>query len=87
MWWIRFNGRKTEIRQVVWKGKYNENNNDCLLQDDPAGFGQCRATKPAFHAQTISTSLDDLILGFYATGAPGQTLNLEVDLGKYEQLL
>ena len=36
---------------------------------------------PAVHAQTISTSLDDLILGFYATGAPGQTLNLEVDLG------
>ena len=36
---------------------------------------------PAVHAQTISTSLDDLILGFYATGAPGQTLNLEVYLG------
>jgi len=32
-------------------------------------------------AQTVTTSLDDLILGFYATGTPGQTLNLEVDLG------
>ena len=36
---------------------------------------------PAVRAQTVTTSLDDLILGFYATGAPGQTLNLEVDLG------
>jgi hypothetical protein len=35
----------------------------------------------AVQAQTITSSLDDLILGFYATGAPGQTLNLEVDLG------
>ena len=36
---------------------------------------------PAIHAQTITTSVDDLILGFRANGAPGQTLNLEVDLG------
>jgi hypothetical protein len=35
----------------------------------------------AVHAQTITTALDDLILGFYATGAPGKALNLEVDLG------
>src|ERR1700722_12103502 len=32
-------------------------------------------------AQTVTTSLDDLVLGFYATGSTGQTLNLEVDLG------
>ena len=36
---------------------------------------------PALHAQTIASALDDLIVGFRATGAPGQTLNLEVDLG------
>lgn len=35
---------------------------------------------PAVHAQTITTSLDDLVLGFYST-APGQTSDLEVDLG------
>jgi hypothetical protein len=35
----------------------------------------------AAHAQTVTTSLNDLVLGFYATGATGQTLNLEVDLG------
>src|SRR5580704_8072695 len=35
----------------------------------------------AVQAQTVTTSLDDLILGFYATGSTGQTLNLEVDLG------
>jgi hypothetical protein len=35
----------------------------------------------AAHAQTVTTSLDDLILGFYATGAPGKALNLEIDLG------
>jgi len=35
---------------------------------------------PAVHAQTITSSLDDLILGFSST-APGQTLDLEVDLG------
>ena len=35
---------------------------------------------PAVHAQTITPSLDDLILGFSST-APGQTLDLEVDLG------
>jgi hypothetical protein len=35
---------------------------------------------PAVHAQTITTSLDDLVLGFYST-APGQTSALEVDLG------
>jgi len=36
---------------------------------------------PAVRAQTNTPSLGDLILGFRATGAPGQTLNLEVDLG------
>src|ERR1700685_1306334 len=35
---------------------------------------------PAGHAQTVTTSLDDLVLGFYST-APGQTFDLEVDLG------
>jgi|HubBroStandDraft_6_1064221.scaffolds.fasta_scaffold184625_2 hypothetical protein len=35
---------------------------------------------PAVHAQTVTTSLDDLVLGFYST-APGQTSDLEVDLG------
>jgi PEP-CTERM motif len=35
---------------------------------------------PAVRAQTITTSLDDLVLGFYST-APGQTSDLEVDLG------
>ncbi|MGD1019857.1 MAG: choice-of-anchor D domain-containing protein [Verrucomicrobiia bacterium] len=32
-------------------------------------------------AQTVTPQFDELILGFRATGAPGQTLNLEVDLG------
>src|ERR1700691_1165356 len=36
---------------------------------------------PAVHAQkNITSSLDDLILGFYST-APGQSSDLEVDLG------
>jgi len=35
----------------------------------------------AVHAQTVTTSLDDLILGFRATGGTGAGLNLEVDLG------
>jgi hypothetical protein len=34
----------------------------------------------AAHAQTITSSLDDLVLGFSST-APGQTFDLEVDLG------
>jgi PKD repeat protein len=38
------------------------------------------STIPA-EAQTITPQLDELILGFRATGAPGQTLDLEVDLG------
>lgn len=32
-------------------------------------------------AQTLTPQLGDLILGFRASGSPGQTLNLEVDLG------
>jgi hypothetical protein len=40
---------------------------------------------PALHAQTITTSVNDLILGFRADGAPGQTLNIEVDLGNVSQ--
>ena len=32
-------------------------------------------------AQTLTPNYGDLILGFRATGAPGETLNLEVDLG------
>jgi PKD repeat protein len=43
-----------------------------------AGFALLTST---VHAQTVTTAFDELILGFYATGAPGQTLNLEVDLG------
>lgn len=35
----------------------------------------------AVHAQTVTTSLGDLILGFRATGGTGAGLNLEVDLG------
>jgi PEP-CTERM motif-containing protein len=35
---------------------------------------------PAVHAQTVTTSLGDLVLGFYST-AQGQTSDLEVDLG------
>ena len=38
---------------------------------------------PVIHlgAQTITPRLDDLILGFRASGGTGQTVNLEVDLG------
>jgi hypothetical protein len=38
---------------------------------------------PVIHAgaQTITPQLDDLILGFHATGGTGQSVNLEVDLG------
>jgi hypothetical protein len=32
-------------------------------------------------AQTITPQLDDLILGFHATGGQGQAIDLEVDLG------
>ena len=34
---------------------------------------------------TITPAMADLILGFRATAAPGQTLNLEVDLGPMSQ--
>ncbi len=42
---------------------------------------------PVVHvgAQTVTPQLDDLILGFRAGGDPGQTLNLEVDLGNVSQ--
>ena len=42
---------------------------------------------PVVHAATatIVPVMDDLILGFRATGAPGQTSNLEVDLGPMSQ--
>jgi len=40
---------------------------------------------PAVRAQTITPQLDDLILGFYATGSTGETLNVEVDLGNISQ--
>jgi len=36
---------------------------------------------PAVHAQTVTASLDDLILGFRAAGGTGAGVNLEVDLG------
>ena len=36
-------------------------------------------------AQTITPNYCDLILGFRAAGAPGETLNLEVDLGNMAQ--
>jgi len=36
---------------------------------------------PAVHAQTITASLGDLILGFRAVGGTGAGVNLEVDLG------
>ncbi|HVM59330.1 MAG TPA: PKD domain-containing protein [Verrucomicrobiae bacterium] len=38
---------------------------------------------PGVHvlAQTVTAQFGDLILGFRASGAPGQSLNLEVDLG------
>jgi hypothetical protein len=35
---------------------------------------------PALRAQTVTSQLDDLVVGFYST-APGQTSDLEVDLG------
>src|SRR5579863_3509547 len=35
----------------------------------------------AVHATTLSAHLDDLVLGFRATGGQGAGLNLEVDLG------
>ena len=42
---------------------------------------------PVVHAATatIVPAMGDLILGFRATGAPGQTSNLEVDLGSMSQ--
>lgn len=43
-------------------------------------LGSLALLTTAVHA-TVTTSLDDLILGFYATGSTGLTLNLEVDLG------
>ena len=36
-------------------------------------------------AQTLTPQFGDLILGFRATGAPGQSYNLEVDLGNMSQ--
>src|ERR1041385_5171531 len=44
---------------------------------------------PVVHAGVLTNGagnlFDDLILGFRADGAPGQTLNLEVDLGEMSQ--
>jgi hypothetical protein len=48
----------------------------CLL----ALAGVALLTSPV-RAQTVSVQLDDLILGFRATGGTGAGLNLEVDLG------
>ena len=35
------------------------------------------------YAQTVSASDGDILMGFRTTGAPGNTLDLEVDLGSY----
>ena len=40
---------------------------------------------PAVRGATITPNMGDVILGFRATGNPGQTLNLEVDLGPVSQ--
>ena len=40
---------------------------------------------PISHAATITPAMNDLILGFRASANPGQTLNLEVDLGNMSQ--
>ena len=39
----------------------------------------------AVPAATLAPALGDLILGFSATANPGQTVNLEVDLGPMSQ--
>jgi len=36
-------------------------------------------------AQTVTSGLNDLVLGFYATGGTGATTDLEVDLGNVSQ--
>ena len=48
-------------------------------------FASVALLTPGGHAATIAPAMNDLILGFRATGVPGQTLNLEVDLGPMSQ--
>ena len=40
---------------------------------------------PVVHGATVTPNFGDVILGFRATGNPGQTINLEVDLGPVSQ--
>ena len=56
-----------------------------LLKTGLLAFVSVVLLTPAVHATTITPAMDDLILGFRATAAPGQTLNLEVDLGPMSQ--
>ena len=48
-------------------------------------FASVALLTPAIHAAIITPNIGDVILGFHATGNPGQTLNLEVDLGPVSQ--
>ncbi|MGD1018933.1 MAG: PKD domain-containing protein [Verrucomicrobiia bacterium] len=46
-----------------------------------AVIGSVVLLTPSVRAQTVNAQLEDLILGFYATGGTGGGVNLEVDLG------
>jgi len=48
-------------------------------------FASVALLTPVVQAATITPAMNDLILGFRATANPGQTLNLEVDLGNMSQ--
>jgi len=51
-----------------------------------AGIGMTSLAVSA-HAQTVTAADGDLLLGFRTTGSPGNTLDLEVDLGSYTNFI
>ena len=48
-------------------------------------FASVAFLMPLVPAATITPAMSDLILGFRATANPGQTVDLEVDLGPMSQ--